>query len=122
MTDLKFCILEEIYNNSSRARINEAAFYRSKGENFPEFHRAVGELRKAGYLTATGDDLVVMSAGITAMEDEIRQRKQREEDIQLQHDLAEKAAKDAKKARFQQWIAIAISGAISLIALIKSFL
>lgn len=122
MTDLKFSILEEIYNACSLARINESEFLKSKGDASLKYKRAVWELRSAKYLDAVGDDLVLRPLGIAAMEEEIRQRKEREEDIQLQRDLAEKAAKDAKKARFQQWIAIAISGAISLIALIKSFL
>ena len=121
MTDLKFSILEEIYNASSRARINESTFMKSKGASFPEYMRAIWELRNAKYLNTVGEELVMLPAGITAMEEEKRKRKEREEDIQLQRELAEKAAKDAQKARHQEWIAITITAILSLAALIKSF-
>lgn len=121
MTDLKFSILEEIYNACSLARINESEFLKSKGDASLKYKRAVWELRSAKYLDAVGDDLVLRPLGIAAMEEEIRQRKEREEDIQLQRDLAAEAARDAQKARRQEWIAIIVTALLSLAAFVKSF-
>lgn len=121
MTDLKFDILTEIYNASLRASINKTTFFQSKGEDFPEYGRATLELRDAEYLKDIGGRLEMTPQGITAMEEEIRQRKEREEDIQLQRDLAAEAARDAQKARRQEWIAIIVTALLSLAAFVKSF-
>ena len=114
MNNLKFSILGEIYNASPRASINKITFFQSKGENFPEYGRAIWELRDVGYLRDIGGRLEMTPLGIAAMEEESLRRKQREEDVKLQRELAADAARDAKRTRLQQWVT-------SVFSCLKSF-
>ena len=121
MTDEKFDLLKEIHSYPY-GTVSKTEFYLTKGPSFAAVDMILREMHASGYLNLRGNSIELLPAGIAAMEEEARIRKHREEDIKLQHELAEKTAKDAKKARRQQWVAIIISGVFSLAATIISII
>ena len=120
MTDVKFDLLTELHSYPY-GTVSKTEFYLTKGPSFAAVDMILREMHASGYLNLRGNSIELLPAGIAAMEEEDRARKHREEDIKLQRELAEKTAKDAEKARVQQWIAIGISAILSIAAFIKSF-